>query len=158
MKLRSVRVAFTDGLSPNRTAVSYANPRAHRGSRKHPFKWHTVSFCYRMIITKLETLSIRKKRSEDFLDVAEHTITAHPQNAIPVNHNEVRRSSPHGNFVAQTINTSCYLWGGGPATLSRRERGLKIGYLNKIRSYSTKAESQAASWNDTKVAKRLQTL
>nr|AYM32750.1 hypothetical protein DXG00_000009 [Termitomyces sp.] len=89
--------------------------------------------------------------------MTEQTQSAQPQNAIPVNHNEVKRNSFHGNPVAQTTNTSCYLWGGGPVVLARG-RGLNTGYAKYIRSYSTKTASEAPSWNDSKVAKRLQTL
>ena len=124
-----------------------------------PCKLRTVSFYYGPITTKLTTLSIRKKRLEDSLAMSELPIRAQPRNAIPVNHNEMDRqysTTFHGNEIAQTTNTSYYLWGGGPVVLSKG-RGLNIGYAN-IRSYSTKISSEAPSWNDTKVAKRMKSL
>lgn len=127
----------------------------HRGPL--PCGLSGVSFYNTWIITKPTTLSVRLKRLENSLDVTEQTQSAQPQNAIPVNHNEVKRNSFHGNPVAQTTNTSCYLWGGGPVVLARG-RGLNTGYAKYIRSYSTKTASEAPSWNDSKVAKRLQTL
>lgn len=114
-----------------------------------------VRFCNSAIITKLTTLSIRKKKSENSLDVIE--LNAQQQNVIPVNHNEVKTNSLHGK-TAQTINTSCYLWGGGPVVLIKKGRGLNTGCIKHIQSYSTKTSSEAPSWNDTKVAKRLKSL
>jgi group II intron reverse transcriptase/maturase len=126
------------------------------GSGLLPCKLHVVSFDNDVITTKFTTLSIRKKKSEDSLAVTEPLLGTQTQNTIPVNHNEV--ITIHGNSVAQTINSSCYLWGGGSVVLSSQKgRGLNIGYTN-IRSYSTKTQSMAPSWNDTKVAKRLQSL
>ena len=122
-----------------------------------PCKLRAVSFCNSAIITKLTTLSIRKKRSENSLDVNEPQLRAHQQNVIPVNHNEVKTTYLHGNIAAQTTNTSCYLWGGGPVVLSKG-RGLNTGCLKNIRSYSTKTTPEAPSWNDTKAAKRLESL
>src|SRR2546421_2417439 len=122
-----------------------------------PCKPQAVSFYYGVLMTGLTTLSIRKKRSENSLAGTEHPENAQPQNVIPVNHNEVKVIHLHGNRVAQTINTSCYLWGRGPVVLFKG-RGLNTGYLKGNRSYSTKTTSEAPSWNDTKVAKRLQSL
>ena len=124
-----------------------------------PCKLRTVCFYYGAITTKLTTLSIRKKRSEDSLAMSELPNRAQPLNTIPVNHNEMERqysTTYHGNVIAQTTNTSCYLWGGGPVVLSKG-RGLNTGYL-KFRSYSTKTPSKAPSWNDSKVAKRMKSL
>jgi hypothetical protein len=124
-----------------------------------PCKLRTVCFYCGTITTKLTTLSIRKKRSEDSLAMSELPNWAQPRNTIPVNHNEMERqysTTFHGNVIAQTINTSCYLWGGGPVVLAKG-RGLNTVYL-KIRSYSTKTSSKAPSWNDTKVAKRIKSL
>lgn len=122
-----------------------------------PCKLRAVSFYNGTIITKLTTLSIRKKRSENSLDVTEPQSSAQQQNAIPVNHNEMKIKHPHGNPVAQTINNSCYLWGGGPVVLGKG-RGLNTGCKKNIRSYSTKTTTEAPSWNDTKAAKRLESL
>lgn len=121
-------------------------------------KLRAVSFGNSAIITKLTTLSIRKKRFENSLDVIEpNKSKAQQQYAIPVNHNEMKIEYLHGNSIAQTINTRCYLWGGGPIILAKG-RGLKTGYLKNIRSYSTNTTSEAPSWNDTKAAKRLESL
>ena len=130
-----------------------------------PCKLRAVSFCDIALTNKLTTLSVRKKRSEDSVV---RTNANHPKmeeaqspNVIPVNHNEVGKLS-HGNTIAQTVNISCYLWGGGLVVLSSftrntKGRGLNTRYLG-IRSYSTKTPSEAPSWNDTKVAKRLESL
>lgn len=93
-----------------------------------PCKLRAVSFCNSAIITKLTTLSIRKKRSENSLAVNEPQFNAHQQNAIP--HIEMKTNNPHGNLVAQTINTSCYMWGGGLVVLEKG-RGLNIGSIKK---------------------------
>ena len=122
-----------------------------------PCKLRAVSFDNSAIITKLTTLSIRKKRSENSLDVIEPQFSAHQQNAIPVNHIEMKTTNLHGNLSAQTINTSCYMWGGGLVVLEKG-RGLNTGCLQNIRSYSTNTASEAPSWNDSKAAKRLQSL
>lgn len=105
---------------------------------------------------KVTTLTISKKRLEDSLDTTIYPSRYEPHNAIPVNHNEARGNSRCGR-LAQTTNTSCYLWGGGLVVLYRKGRGLNIEY-NNIRSYSTKSQYNAPSWNDTKVALRLKTL
>jgi len=73
---------------------------------------------------------------------------------IPVNHNEMG-VIPHRNYVARTINTRRYLWDGGSVVPSKG-RDLNTGKF--FRSHSTKSLSKAPSWNDTKVAKRLETL
>jgi len=124
-----------------------------------PCKLRAVSFYNGVIITKLTTLSIRKKRSENSLDVTEPKSSAQQQNVIPVNHNEMKMNNFHGKLVAQTINYSCYLWGGGPVLLIYyKGRGLNTGCIKHIRSYSTKTTTEAPSWNDNKVAKRLESL
>ena len=121
-----------------------------------PCKLQAVSFCNSAIITKLTTLSIKKKRSENSLDMTKQQTNAQQQNAIPVNHNKVKRNL-YGKSTAQTSNTSYYLWSGGPVVL-KKGRGLNIGCSNHIWSYSTKISSETLSWNDTKVAKRLKLL
>ena len=121
-----------------------------------PYKLRAVSFCNSAIITKLTTLSIRKKRLENSLDVTEQQTNAQQQNAILVNYNKVKRNL-HGKLTVQTSNISCYLWGGGPIVL-KKGRGLNTRYSNHIQSYSTKILPEAPSWNDTKVAKRLKSL
>lgn len=124
-----------------------------------PCKLRAVSFYNGAIITKLTTLSIRKKRSENSLDVTEPKSSAQQQNVIPVNHNEMKMNNFHGKLVAQTINYSCYLWDGGPVLLKYyKGRGLNTGCIKHIRSYSTKTTTEAPSWNDNKVAKRLESL
>lgn len=124
-----------------------------------PCKLRSASFCSRAIITKLMTLSVRKKRFENSLDVNEPQSSAQQQNVIPVNHNEVQKIYSHGSIAAQTSNTSCYLWGGGSVVLSKgRELNTRCFIINNIRSYSTKTTTEAPSWNDTKVAKRLESL
>jgi hypothetical protein len=128
-------------------------------SGTQPCKLRTVSFYYGAITTKLTTLSIRKKRSEDSLAMSELPNRAQPRNTIPVNHNEMGKqysTTSHDNVIAQTTNTSCYLWGGGLVVLAKG-RGLNTRYL-KIRSYSTKTSTEAPSWNDIKVAKRMKSL
>lgn len=93
-----------------------------------PCKPHSVSFGYAVLMTGLTTLSIRKKRSEDSLAGTGHPENAQPQNVIPVNHNEVKGNYLHGSRAAQTINTSCYLWGRGPVVLTKG-RGLITGFM-----------------------------
>jgi len=88
-----------------------------------PCKPQAVSFYYGVLMTGLTTLSIRNKRSEDSLVETGQPEIAQPQNVIPVNHKEVKVKYLHGNKVAQTTNTSCYLWGRGPVVLSKG-RGL----------------------------------
>ena len=121
-----------------------------------PCKLRAVSFCNSVIITKLTTLSIRKKRLENSLDVTEQQTNAQQQNAILVNYNKVKRNL-YGKSTVQTSNISYYLWGRGPIVL-KKGRGLNTRCSNHIQSYSTKILPKALSWNDTKVAKRLKSL
>jgi len=62
--------------------------------------------------------------------------------------------------LRQTINTSCYFWGGGPVVLFKRiGRGLNAELLCiHTRPYSTKNLATALSWKDSKVARRLESL
>lgn len=123
--------------------------------RSLPCKLQFISFDHELISMKLTTLSVRKKRSEDLLYYTECTLNyIQPQNMTPVNHNEMGVIL-HGNIVARTINTRRYLWDGG-FVVPEKGRDLNTGFF--IRSYSTNSQSKAPSWNDTKVAKRLETL
>lgn len=127
--------------------------------RSLPCKLRLISFYFESIITKLTTLSVRKKRSENLLVGTEclQITDVQPQNMIPVNHNEIKAKSLYGNNIARTINNRRYLWGRG-FVVPIKGRDLNIGTFFIYRSYSTKNESEAPSWNDTKVAKRLKTL
>jgi len=138
-----------------------------------PCKLQIVSFCNNLITTKFTALSIRKmKRSEDSLQEIEQK--TQPHYAIPVNHDEVKvllNLNGMRKSTARTFNTRRYLWDRGPVilhshkvyNLSKHEgRGLNtwkkmITQIN-FQSYSTKSQSKALSWNDTKVAQRLLTL
>lgn len=123
--------------------------------RSLPCKLQFISHDHELITMKLTTLSVRKKKSEDLLCYTECIPNyIQPQDMTPVNHNEMR-TLPHGNIIARTTNTRRYLWDGGSVVLEKG-RDLNTGYF--IRSYSTNSLPKAPSWNDTKVAKRLETL
>ena len=123
-----------------------------------PRKYGNVSLWDVSLETKLAALSVRKNRSESSLDLTKPT-KAKLQRTIPVNQNEARFISC-AHKLRQTINTSCYFWGGGPVVLSKWiGRGLNAEFLCiKTRPYSTKILPKALSWKDSKVARRLESL
>lgn len=126
-----------------------------------PCKLQFLRFCLELITIKLTALSVRKKGSEDLLCYTE-CVSKHiqPQDMISVNHEETGKFT-RGKTTARTTNTRRYSWGGRlvvPFSSFKQEtgRGPNTGFL--VRSHSTKSQSEAPSWNDTKVAKRLETL
>lgn len=75
------------------------------------------------------------------------------QYKVPANHGSVINRDTSGK-PTETINTSCLPWGRGFVVPSMgRELEIELA-----RSYSTKTPSEAPSWKDSKVAKRLESL
>lgn len=129
-----------------------------------PGKYGEVSLWGLHLGTKLATQTVCLERSESSLELT-RSLKTKLQLLIPVNHKEASNfdsflmanesKTTRGGQRARTINSSCYLWGGGSVVLPREGRELSV---DKNRLYSTKTSTAAPSWKDTKVARRLESL